>query len=129
MLCPHNMFLSLFAMNQRYGCLRCMKTLAIVWIKMIVSVVQSICIFFLLGRQKKSVAGIVFAPSRDFLVSKHVLKAGEIEWIEYSWIADSCDRKTEEDKTDLMLWIDFKKSSFDFFNWQKDFKSSFSKYW
>ena len=29
-LCPYNMFLSLFAMNQRYDCLRRMKALAII---------------------------------------------------------------------------------------------------
>ena len=80
-LFPRDMFLSLFAMNQRYGCLRCMKSLAIIRIKKLVSVVQTIDIFFLLV--KKSFVSVVFAPSPDFPVLKHVLKAGEIEWIEY----------------------------------------------
>ena len=52
-LCPHNMFLLIFAMNQRYGCFRCMKTLPIIRIKMVVSVVQSIGIFFSLRGVKK----------------------------------------------------------------------------
>ena len=44
-LCPHNVFLSLFAMNERCGCVRCMKTLAIIRIEMVVLVVQSKGIF------------------------------------------------------------------------------------
>ena len=44
-------------------------------------------IFFSLSQVKKLAVRVVFAPSRDFLVLigllKHVLKAGEIEWIEY----------------------------------------------
>ena len=81
-LCLCDMFLSLFAMNQRYDCLPCMKTIPTFRIKMVVSVVQSIGIFFLLGRSKL-VVSIVFALSRDIFLLKHVLKASEIEWIEY----------------------------------------------
>ena len=51
-LCPHNVFLSLFAMNERCGCVRCMKTLAIIRIKMVVLVVQSKGIFFSLKQVK-----------------------------------------------------------------------------
>ena len=61
-----------------------MKTLAIIRIKMVISVAQTIGIFFSLRRVKKLVVSVVFVPSRDFLVLKLVLKAGEIEWIEYS---------------------------------------------
>ena len=50
-----------------------MRTFAIIRIKMVVSVVQSIGIFFSL-KIKKSVVRFVFAPSRDLLVLKHVLK-------------------------------------------------------
>ena len=82
-LCPYNMFLSFFGMNQRHGYLRYMKTLAIIRIKTVVSVFQSIGIFFSLRQVKKSVVSVVFTPSRHFLFLKHVLKAGEIEWIEY----------------------------------------------
>ena len=76
------MFLPLFTINQRYGCLRCMKTLAITRTKMVVSVVQSI-VFLCLRQVKKSVVSAEFSPLRDILVLKHVLKAGKIEWIEY----------------------------------------------
>ena len=41
---------------------------------MVVSVVQSIGIFFPLRQVKKSVVSVVFATSRDFLVLKHALK-------------------------------------------------------
>ena len=49
----------------------------------------------------------MLAPSRDFLVLKHVLKtspslateAGEFERLNMD---DLCDRKIEEDKTDSM---------------------------
>ena len=105
-LCPYNMFLSFFGMNQRYGYLRYMKTLAIIRIKIVVSVFRSIGIFFSLRQVKKLVVSVVFTPSRDFLFLKHVLKAGEIEWIEYSWLVP---QKIEEGKTDSMLWLDFNK--------------------
>ena len=68
------MFLSLFAMNQRYCCFRCMKTLAIILIKIVISVVQSIGIGIFSSNVKKSVVSVVPAPSRDFVVLKHVLK-------------------------------------------------------
>ena len=48
-LCPQYTFISLFAMNQIYGCLRYMKALDIIQIKMVVSVisvVHSMDIFF-----------------------------------------------------------------------------------
>ena len=57
-----------------------MKTLAIIQIKMVVSVVQTIGIFFS-SAVKKSAVSIVLASSCDFLVLKHALKAGDIEWI------------------------------------------------
>ena len=50
---------------------------------MVVSVAQSIDIFFSLRHGKKSVVSVVFAPSRDFLLLRHVLKASEIKLIEY----------------------------------------------
>ena len=40
------MFMSLFVMNQGYGYLRCMEALAIIRIKIVVSVVQNMNIFF-----------------------------------------------------------------------------------
>ena len=52
-LCPHNLFLLIFAMNQRYGCFRCLKALPIIRIKMVVSVIQGIGIFFPLRHVKK----------------------------------------------------------------------------
>ena len=52
-LCPHVMFLSLFALNQRYDFLRCVRTLAIIQIKVVVSVVQSIGIFYSHRQVKK----------------------------------------------------------------------------
>ena len=75
-----------------------MKTLAIIRIKMVVSVVQSrggrvggggggFC----LGQVETPVFSVVLAPSRDFLVLNGPNMAG------------LCDRKIEEDKTDLML--------------------------
>ena len=67
------MFPSLFAMNQRYGCLHCMKTLAIIRIKMVAPVVQSIGIFFSL-EVKESIVSVISAPSRAFLFLNHVLK-------------------------------------------------------
>ena len=70
-------------MNQRYGCLGCMKTLAIIRIKLFVSVAQSIGIFLSFRQVNKSVASVVFALSHYILVLKQVRKAGEIEWIEY----------------------------------------------
>ena len=81
-LCPHNLFLSLFAVNQRYGCLRCIKTLVLIRIKMVVSVVQSIG-FFSLRQTKKLLVSVVFGPSHDFVVFKYVKEVGEIEWIKY----------------------------------------------
>ena len=70
------MFLSLYAMNQRYGWLRCMEALAIIRMKMIVSVVQNIDTFFLI-RQKLWQA---FCPHRRviFLFLKHILKTVEV---------------------------------------------------
>ena len=41
---------------------------------MVVSVVTSIGLFFSLRQVKKSAVSVVFAPSRDYLVLKHVLK-------------------------------------------------------
>ena len=58
-------------MNQQYGCLRCMNTLAIIRIKMIV---QSIGMIFSLREVKKSVVSVILPPSRDFLDLKHALK-------------------------------------------------------
>ena len=52
-LCPRNMFLLIFAMNQRYGCFRCMKAIPIIRVKMAVPVVQSIGIFFSVRQVKK----------------------------------------------------------------------------
>ena len=76
---------------------------------MVVSVVQSIGIFFLLDH-KKLVVGVVFAMSRDFLVLKHVLKKTVhilqlLRWARSKGlnVADLCDRKIEEGKTDSML--------------------------
>ena len=77
-----NRFLSLFALSQRNSCFRCMKFLAIIRMKVVVSIVQSIDIFSY--KVKKSVVSVVTAPSPDFPILKHVLKTvGEIEWIEY----------------------------------------------
>ena len=45
-LCLHNTFMPLFAMNQIYGCLRCMKALDISRIKMVVSVVSVVHGYF-----------------------------------------------------------------------------------
>ena len=42
--------------------------------------------YFFSQAGKNSVVSAVFAPSRDFLILKHVLKTGEIEWIEYGWL-------------------------------------------
>ena len=50
---------------------------------MVVSVAQSIDFFFSLRHGKKSVVSVVFAPLRDFLLLRHVLKANEIKLIEY----------------------------------------------
>ena len=47
-----------------------MKTLGIIRIKKVVSVVQSMGIYFSLRQVKKSVFSAVFALSRDFLVLK-----------------------------------------------------------
>ena len=49
---------------------------------MIVLVVRDI-VLFSLRQVKKSVVRVVFAPSGDFLVLKHVLKAGTIKLIKY----------------------------------------------
>ena len=57
-------------MNQIHGCFHCMKTLGIIRIKKVVSVVQSMGIYFSLRQVKKSVFSAVFALSRDFLVLK-----------------------------------------------------------
>ena len=65
--CPHNIFLSLFAMNQRYGCLRCMEFLAIIRMKMIVSAVQSIDIFFSLRQVKNQLLALCLHRHVTFL--------------------------------------------------------------
>ena len=59
-----------------------MKTLVIIRIKMVVSVVQSIG-FFSLRQAKKLLVSVVFGPSHDFVVFKYVKEVGEIEWIKY----------------------------------------------
>ena len=69
--------------KSRYGYLRCMKILAIILKNGCFSCSEHRYIFSL-RQLKKLVVSVVFAPSRDFLVLKYVLKAGEIEWIEYS---------------------------------------------
>ena len=59
-LCSYYTYISLFAMNQIYGCLRCMKALDIIRIKIVVSVVSvfhSMDIFF--PEVKKSVVSVV----------------------------------------------------------------------
>ena len=71
---------------------------------MVVSVVQSIGIFFLLGRSKL-VVSIVFALSRDiFLLRNMSWKQVRSNGLN---MADLPDRKIEEDKTYSMLWLDF----------------------
>ena len=55
-----------------------MKTLPIIRIKMVVSIVQSIGPFFYLRQVKNAVVSVVFAPSCDYLVLKHVLKTVHI---------------------------------------------------
>ena len=45
-LCLHNTFMPLFAMNQIYGCLLCMKALDIIRIKMVVLVVSVVLGYF-----------------------------------------------------------------------------------
>ena len=60
--------MSLFSMNQIYGCLRCMKALDIIRIIMVVSVVSvihSMGIFF--SSEIKSNVSVVSLASRDFL--------------------------------------------------------------
>ena len=52
---------------------------------------------FCLGQVETPVFSVALAPSRDFLVLNGPNMAG------------LCDRKIEEDKTDLMLWLDFNK--------------------
>ena len=69
------MFLSLFAMNQRYGWLRCMKALTIIRKKMVISVVHSIDTFFC-RKAKKSVVSVLSAESRDFHVFEACPKTG-----------------------------------------------------
>ena len=59
-----------------------MKILAMIRIKMVVSVVQDIGIFFSHRQVKKLFISVAFKP---------------------------CDRKIEEDKLDSMLWLDFNK--------------------
>ena len=68
------MFLSLYAMNQRYGWLRCMEALAIIRMKMIVSVVQNTDTFFF--DKAKTSASVLSTPSRNFLVFEAYLKNG-----------------------------------------------------
>ena len=62
--------MSLFSMNQIYGCLRYVKAFDIFRIKMVVSVVSvvhSMGIFFSSEIKKKSVVSVVSVPSRDLL--------------------------------------------------------------
>ena len=59
-----------------------MKTLVIIRIKIVVSVVQSRG-FFSLRQAKKLLVSVVFGPSHDFVVFKYVKEVGEIEWIKY----------------------------------------------
>ena len=66
------MFISLLAMNQRYGCLRCMEALAIVNKNGCFSFWENG--YFFLLRGKKSIVSVVSVPSHDFIVLKHVLK-------------------------------------------------------
>ena len=41
---------------------------------------------------------------------KHALKMTHtLNWKEINWNEDLCERKIEEDKTDSMLWLGFKK--------------------
>ena len=72
-----NMFLSLFAMNQRYGCLHCTKTLAMIRIKRLFQLFRANIFFSLrqVKKKKKKVVSVVFAPSRDFLVLKRPFDA------------------------------------------------------
>ena len=64
--------MSLFAINQRYGSLRCIEALAIMNKNSCFSCSEHEYSFLLRG--KKSVVSVVSVPSRDFLVLKHVLK-------------------------------------------------------
>ena len=101
---------SLFARNQRYGCLRYVKALAIIRIKMVVSVVQSIDTFSL----KKNwllalclpVTWLSCSESCPENCSQSILKRGRIDWI---WFADLRFTKIEEDKTNSLLWLGFHK--------------------
>ena len=74
----------------------------------VVSVVHSMDIFSL--EVKKSVVSVVSAPSRDFLVLKHVLKTVDAEARSNGLnMANLSERKTEEDQTDSILWLGFNK--------------------
>ena len=74
----------------------------------VVSVVHSRDIFSL--EVKKSVVSVVSAPSRDFLVLKHVLKTVDAEARSNGLnMANLFERKTEEDQTDSILWLGFNK--------------------
>ena len=70
-MCLHYMFISLFAMSQRYGslygspCYHSNKNGCFICL-------EHGCFFLLRG--KKSVVSVVFVPSRDFPVLMHVLK-------------------------------------------------------
>ena len=97
-------------MNQIYGCLRYIKALDIIRIKLTVSVisaVHSIDIFF--SEVKKSVVSVVSVPPRDFLLScseacpENGLQCSRVRQAR-SNMADLYERKTVEDKTeDSML--------------------------
>ena len=68
--------------------MRCMKTLAIIRIKMVVSVVQSMV---------------------TWLSCLEACPVGKRVRSNALHTADLCDRKIEEDKTDSMLRLDFNK--------------------
>ena len=94
-------------MNQRYGCLRCMKFL--------LSLNKNGCFscsehrYFFSLKVNKSVVSAVSARSPDFPVLKHALITVPLH-SRYTEarsngpnMADQGERKIEEDKTDLML--------------------------
>ena len=80
---------------------------------MVVSVDQSIDIFFALSQVKKMVVWIVFALSSYFLVLKWSFEAcPESGWDridKYGWLVTSKTEKLKKNITDLMLWLGFNK--------------------
>ena len=94
-------------MTQIHGCLRYVKALGIIWIKMVVSVVSlvhSVGIFFLFWDKKISCERFV-RTVMWFIVLKHVLKTahslrylpqGQLEWTEYGWRRDNKLQKTKQ---------------------------------